>query len=95
MVVGIAETHGRGETAALFEGLDVLPLAHIEYRGRKLAAFDLDAALARMQQLIRVDELAHSNVQAARHLKRWQDVYELLDAGSGFAHLRFSKPTHE
>lgn len=81
VVVGIAETHGRGETAALLEGLDVLPLAHFEYRGRKLAEFDLDAALARKPQLILVDELAHSNVQGARHLKRWQDVYELLDAG--------------
>jgi two-component system sensor histidine kinase KdpD len=81
VVVGIAETHGRSETAALLEGLDVLPLAHIEYRGRKLGEFDLDAALARKPQLILVDELAHSNVQGARHLKRWQDVYELLDAG--------------
>ncbi len=53
----------------------------IEYRGRKLGEFDLDAALARKPQLILVDELAHSNVQGARHLKRWQDVYELLDAG--------------
>jgi two-component system, OmpR family, sensor histidine kinase KdpD len=81
VLVGIAETHGRSETAALLEGLDVLPLAHIEYRGRKLGEFDLDAALTRKPQLILVDELAHSNVQGARHLKRWQDVYELLDAG--------------
>ncbi|MGH8779102.1 DUF4118 domain-containing protein [Paraburkholderia sp.] len=81
VVVGIVETHGRGETAALLEGLEVLPLAQIEYRNRKLAEFDLDAALARRPQLMLVDELAHSNVQGARHLKRWQDVYELLDAG--------------
>ncbi|WP_175912526.1 DUF4118 domain-containing protein [Burkholderia metallica] len=81
VVVGIVETHGRGETAALLDGLDVLPLARIDYRGRTLAEFDLDGALARRPQLILVDELAHSNVQGARHLKRWQDVYELLDAG--------------
>ncbi|AFQ47571.1 sensor histidine kinase [Burkholderia cepacia] len=81
VVVGIVETHGRGETAALLNGLDVLPLARIDYRGRTLAEFDLDGALARAPQLILVDELAHSNVQGARHLKRWQDVYELLDAG--------------
>ncbi|MBC8721664.1 DUF4118 domain-containing protein [Paraburkholderia sp. 31.1] len=81
VLVGIAETHGRSDTAALLAGLDVLPLAQIEYRGRKLGEFDLDAALARKPQLILVDELAHSNVQGARHLKRWQDVYELLDAG--------------
>ncbi|WP_175853346.1 sensor histidine kinase KdpD [Burkholderia anthina] len=81
VVVGIVETHGRSETAALLDGLDVLPLARIDYRGRSLAEFDLDGALARAPQLILVDELAHSNVQGARHLKRWQDVYELLDAG--------------
>jgi two-component system sensor histidine kinase KdpD len=81
VVIGIAETHGRSETAALLDGLDVLPPQQIEYRGRKLGEFDLDAALARKPQLILVDELAHSNVQGARHLKRWQDVYELLDAG--------------
>ncbi|KVV58604.1 sensor protein KdpD [Burkholderia territorii] len=81
VVVGIVETHGRNETAALLDGLDVLPLARIEHRGRTLGEFDLDGALARAPQLILVDELAHSNVQGARHLKRWQDVYELLDAG--------------
>ncbi|EDT40218.1 sensor histidine kinase [Burkholderia ambifaria] len=81
VVVGIVETHGRGETAALLDGLDVLPLARIDHRGRTLAEFDLDGALARAPQLILVDELAHSNVPGARHLKRWQDVYELLDAG--------------
>jgi two-component system sensor histidine kinase KdpD len=81
VVVGIAETHGRKETAALIEGLDVLPLMHIEYRGRKLGEFDLDGALARKPQLVLVDELAHSNVTGARHMKRWQDVHELLDAG--------------
>ncbi|MFB5151557.1 sensor histidine kinase KdpD [Burkholderia orbicola] len=81
VVVGIVETHGRAETAALLDGLDVLPPARIDYRGRTLAEFDLDGALARAPQLILVDELAHSNVQGTRHLKRWQDVYELLDAG--------------
>ncbi len=81
VVVGIVETHGRSETAALTDGLDVLPRQHLAYRGRTLDEFDLDGALARKPQLVLVDELAHSNVPGARHLKRWQDVYELLDAG--------------
>ncbi|WP_028218113.1 sensor histidine kinase [Paraburkholderia oxyphila] len=81
VVVGIVETHGRKETLALIEGLEAIAPARIEYRGRLLAEFDLDAALARKPQLILVDELAHSNVQGSRHLKRWQDVQELLDAG--------------
>ncbi len=81
VVVGIVETHGRGETAALLDGMEVLPSLMLEYRGRQLPEFDLDAALARKPQLVLVDELAHSNVAGARHMKRWQDVHELLDAG--------------
>jgi len=81
VLVGVAETHGRPETAQLLEGLPNLPLREIEYRGRKLEEFDLDAALAAHPELVAVDELAHSNVQGSRHLKRWQDVEELLAAG--------------
>jgi K+-sensing histidine kinase KdpD len=85
VVMGIVETHGRKETLALIDGLEVIAPARIEYRGRLLAEFDLDAALARKPQLILVDELAHSNVQGCRHLKRWQDVYELLAEQGGAA----------
>ncbi|RJG07405.1 two-component system sensor histidine kinase KdbD [Noviherbaspirillum cavernae] len=81
VLVGIVETHGRRETAVLLEGLDVLPLKTIDYRGRALTEFDIDAALARRPSLILVDELAHSNAPGSRHPKRWQDVEELLDAG--------------
>src|SRR6202142_2768569 len=83
VLVGVVETHGRAETAALLEGLEVLPPKFIEYRGNTLAEFDLDAALARHPQLILMDELAHSNVTGTRHPKRWQDVDELLAAGTG------------
>jgi two-component system sensor histidine kinase KdpD len=78
---GIVETHGRRETEALLEGLDILPLRQIEYRGVNLREFDLDAALARKPQIILVDELAHTNAPGSRHKKRWQDVLELLAAG--------------
>lgn len=81
VVAGVVETHGRADTAAQLEGMPVLPAAQVEYRGRRLAEFDLDAALARKPGLILVDELAHSNVAGSRHPKRWQDVEELLAAG--------------
>ena len=81
VLAGVVETHGRSETAALLEGLPVLPPAQIEYRGKRLAEFDLDGALARKPGLLLVDELAHSNVPGSRHAKRWQDVEELLAAG--------------
>jgi two-component system, OmpR family, sensor histidine kinase KdpD len=80
VVIGLVETHGRSETAALVEGLEVLPRRKVEYRGRTIEEFDLDAALARRPRLIIVDELAHTNAPESRHPKRWQDVEELLDA---------------
>ena len=81
IIVGLVETHGRKETAALLEGLEVLPPKLIEYRGTTLREFDLDAALKRKPSIILVDELAHTNAQGCRHPKRWQDIEELLDAG--------------
>jgi two-component system sensor histidine kinase KdpD len=81
VVVGIVETHGRSETAALLADMEILAPELIEYRGKNLGEFDLDAALLRHPSLILVDELAHSNVQGVRHPKRWQDVEELLAAG--------------
>jgi two-component system, OmpR family, sensor histidine kinase KdpD len=81
VLVGVVETHGRAETAALLEGLEVLPPKSIEHREKTLTEFDLDAALARHPRLILVDELAHSNVTGTRHPKRWQDIDELLAAG--------------
>ncbi|HMH28998.1 MAG TPA: two-component system sensor histidine kinase KdpD [Steroidobacteraceae bacterium] len=81
VLIGVVETHGRAETAALLDGLEVLPPKSVEYRGKTLLEFDLDGALARHPQLILIDELAHSNVPGTRHPKRWQDVDELLAAG--------------
>ncbi|WAS96359.1 sensor histidine kinase [Nannocystis punicea] len=81
VVVGVVETHGRSETAALLEGLPRLPLRAIDYRGKRLAEFDLDAALARAPGLLLVDELAHTNVPGSQHRKRWQDVDLLLARG--------------
>ena len=81
LVVGVAETHGRAETAVLLNGLEILPQKVIDHKGHQLREFDIDAALARHPDLILVDELAHSNAHGSRHPKRWQDVEELLAAG--------------
>ncbi len=81
VVVAYVETHGRQETDALLEGLEILPRKTIEYRGVTLSDMDLDAVLARKPQLALVDELAHTNAEGMRHPKRVQDVLEILDAG--------------
>jgi len=81
VLVGVVETHGRSETAALVGGLELLPLKELDYKGNRLREFDLDAAIARHPDLILVDELAHTNAPGSRHPKRYQDVEELLAAG--------------
>ncbi len=81
VLIGVVETHGRAETLALVEGLPILPRQKLEHGGHTLEEFDLDAALARRPDLLLVDELAHTNAPGGRHLKRYQDVLELLDAG--------------
>ena len=81
VVVGVLETHGRVETAALLEELEQLPPLVLEVQGASVKEFNLDAALARRPTLILVDELAHTNAPGARHPKRWQDIDELLTAG--------------
>ena len=79
--VGYVETHERAETEALVEGLVIIPRKIIEYRNVTLPEMDLDKILAVRPQLVLVDELAHTNAPGSRHLKRYQDVEELLDAG--------------
>ena len=82
VVAGVVETHGRADTAAQLQGLELLARKSIATGGAAtLSEFDLDAALARRPALILVDELAHSNVAGSRHPKRWQDVEELVAAG--------------
>lgn len=81
VVVGLVETHGREETAKLVEGLAVVPRRRIQYHGIMIEEMDLDAVLARRPQMALVDELAHTNAPGGKHLKRYQDVQTLLDAG--------------
>ena len=81
VVVGVVEAHGRRETEALLEGLEVIPRRQAEYKGHLLAEMDLDAILKRRPQLVLVDELAHTNAPGSRHPKRYLDAEELIAAG--------------
>ncbi len=81
VVIGLVETHGRKETLALVDGLEMVPRRAVEYRGHNVAEMDLDAILARRPTLVLVDELAHTNAPGSRHPKRYLDVEELLAAG--------------
>jgi len=81
VVVGLLETHGRKLTAAMAEGLEIVPRRTMIHRGATFTEMDLDAVLARHPQVALIDELAHTNVPGCRNTKRWQDVDELLDVG--------------
>ncbi len=81
VVVGVVETHGRKETEALVEGLEIIPRKAVEYKGRSLEEMDIDAIIARRPQIALVDELAHTNAEGSRHPKRYLDVEEILQHG--------------
>ena len=81
VLVGVVETHGRADTEALIQGLNVIPKKTVEYQDRFLDEMDLDQILKLKPEIVLVDELAHRNVPNSRHEYRWQDVNELLDAG--------------
>jgi two-component system sensor histidine kinase KdpD len=81
IVIGFVETHGRADTHALIEGLEVVPRRQVEYRGVIVEEMSLNNILKRKPAVAIVDELAHTNVPGSRNRKRYQDVVELLDAG--------------
>ena len=81
VVVGIAESHGRIEIEELLKDLHLIPRKKIEYKGINLEELDIDSVLERKPTFLLVDELAHTNVPGSRHIKRYQDVEEILNAG--------------
>jgi two-component system, OmpR family, sensor histidine kinase KdpD len=81
VIVGYIETHDRAETAQLLNGLEIVPRKKYAYKGIVLEEMDLDAILKRMPAIVLVDELAHTNVPGSRHLKRYQDINEIIENG--------------
>ncbi len=80
-VIGLVETHHRGDTELLATGIESLSRQKLAYRGLTFDELDLDAVIKRKPALVLIDELAHSNIPGARHPKRYMDVQEILDAG--------------
>lgn len=79
--IGYIETHGRINTEKKLEGVPVIPRRKIYYKGKELEEMDLQAILHLHPEIVIVDELAHTNIEGSKNEKRWQDVFELLDAG--------------
>src|SRR5438477_1876067 len=81
VVIAFIEPHGRDETSALIEGLEVIPRRRIDYRGVIVEEMDLEAVLLRRPTVALVDEIPHTNAPGSRNRKRYQDVLALIDAG--------------
>ena len=81
VAVGYVETHGRAETDALLDGLEIIPPLIVKYMGVQLREVDLDKVSARKPKLVLVDELAHTDAPRLRNTKRYQDIEEILNAG--------------
>ncbi|QKZ13433.1 sensor protein KdpD [Spirosoma sp. KUDC1026] len=79
--IGFVETHNRAETHVLIDGLPIIPRRKLFYKGRELEEMDVQAVLNRHPEIVIVDELAHTNIPGSKNEKRWQDVFEILDAG--------------
>jgi two-component system, OmpR family, sensor histidine kinase KdpD len=81
LVIGYFEPHGRKDTIAKTEGLEIVPRRTIDYRGTFFEEMDPEAILRRHPEICVVDEFPHTNVPGSERLKRWQDVQVLLDTG--------------
>lgn len=81
VVIGVVETHGRKAVGELSAQLETVARKQIDYKGAMFEEMDVDAILARKPQVALIDELAHTNIEGSKHKKRYEDVFELLDAG--------------
>ena len=79
--IGYIETHNRKETQALLKGLPVIPRRKLFYKGKELEELDVQAVINLHPEVVIVDELAHTNIEGSKNVKRWQDVIEILEAG--------------
>ncbi|MFZ1007614.1 MAG: universal stress protein [Candidatus Sulfotelmatobacter sp.] len=81
VVIGVVETHGRKPIVELSSRLETVSRRKLEYKSTIFEEMDVDAILARKPHVVLVDELAHTNIEGSKHAKRYEDVFELLDAG--------------
>lgn len=79
--IGYVETHNRKETHNLLEGLPIIPRRKLFYKGKELDELDVPAIIVLRPEIVIIDELAHTNIEGSKNKKRWQDIFEILDAG--------------
>jgi len=79
--IGYIETHSRKETHELLEGIPMISRKKIFYKGKELEEMDVQGIINAHPEIVIVDELAHTNLEGSKNTKRWQDVFDILDAG--------------
>jgi two-component system sensor histidine kinase KdpD len=99
VVIGVIETHGRKGIADLAAQLDQISRRRLEYKGTEFEEMDVDAIIARKPGVVLIDELAHTNVDGSKNGKRYEDVFEVLQAKidvlstMNIQHLESATPT--
>jgi two-component system, OmpR family, sensor histidine kinase KdpD len=81
VVIGWVETHGRKETEALLEGLEIIPRKKVPHGNTTVEILDVDAIFKRYPTVCIIDELPFTNVDGSTHPKRYLEVHDLLLAG--------------
>jgi two-component system sensor histidine kinase KdpD len=81
VLIGLLETHGRKDTFAQIDGLEIIPRNELQYQGVNLEEMNTAAIILRAPDVVLVDELAHTNVPGSNNKKRYEDVLEILNAG--------------
>jgi two-component system sensor histidine kinase KdpD len=82
VVIGYLEPHGRAETEAQVDGLPMIPRRQVTYKDVQLEEMDLPAIVDRRPELALIDELAHTNAPGLEHGKRYEDIADVLGAGT-------------
>jgi len=81
IVIGYVETHKRPDTNELLTGFEIIPRKTYNYKGTQMEEADIESIISRKPDIVLIDELAHTNVPGSRHLKRYQDIQDILDSG--------------
>jgi two-component system, OmpR family, sensor histidine kinase KdpD len=81
LVLGYLEPHGRPRTEDRARGIEAAPVIEYGAGGRAATEPDVEWIVERRPSIACVDELAHTNAQAAPRRKRYEDVEHLLSHG--------------
>ena len=73
-MIGYFEPHGRKDTIAKTEGLELIPRRVVQYRDPAFEEMDTDAILARHPEIAPSTNFPTPTFPGSQRSKRWEDV---------------------